>query len=256
MPLRRWIILQVATVLLFGPWIRKAMDVASAGQPWMPMPHIAEAMRQYVNPWPALAAMLLLALIGLVIGLRRREIAGPFGVLILAACVVTPIVLSTARHSLFTPRYGIAGLIGLYLAAAAGAAALGPRWGSLALVLACLPTLSGLASDARLGLNAQLKPDFRGAAQLIERHANADDVIWCPDSFVVRPLRHYLTRSDLKLDEHSTLPADEGHVVWLVRSGPLEGSPYDVLGHWSFRLGLEVYELRPARDGNPATSRP
>jgi hypothetical protein len=107
-----------------------------------------------------------------------------------------------------------------------------------------------------LGLNAQLKPDFRGAAQLIESHANAGDVIWCPDSFVIRPLRHYLTRSDLKLDKQSTLPADAGHHVWLVRSGPLEGSSYNVLGHWPFRLGLEVYELRPARDGNPATSRP
>lgn len=256
LPLRRWVVLQAAAVLLFGPWIPKAMNVASAGQPWMPMPHVAEAMLQYVSPWPALVALLLLAVVGLVVGMRRREIAGPFGVLLLAACVVTPIVLSAGRHSLFTPRYGIAGLIGLYLAAAAGAAALGPRWGSLAIVVACLPTLPGLAYDVRFGLNMQVKPDFRGAAQAIESRANAGDIVWCPDYTLVRPLRHYLSRGDLTVVDQPTLPNDGGPLVWLVRSGPMQGSDHEVLGHWPFRGDIEVYELRSAANGNPAASRP
>lgn len=255
-PLRRWLILQAAAVLLFAPWIPKAMSVASAGQPWMPMPHVAEAMREYVTPWPALVTLLLLAAVGVVIGVRRREMGGPLGILLLAACVVTPIVLSVGRHSLFTPRYGIAGLIGLYLAAAAGAAALGPKWGSLAIVLACLPTMPGLAHDARFGLNAQVKPDFRGAAQWIESHANAGNVVWCPDYTLVRPLRHYLSRGDLRVVDQPTVSTDGGQLVWLVRPGPLDRSSGDVLGHWQFRAGVEVYELRPRRDGNPATSRP
>lgn len=245
---RRWIVLQLAILLLFGPWLPATIEVARMGLPWMLKPTpLVEAMQGCAGS--AIGAIVLGALIALACyrGLRERDHRIALLLLLTTIPVVAPIVYGT-----FTTRYGLPALIGLTLLSAYGAAALG-RWACIALVLlAC----GGWLATSTLG-HARYpgythKIDVRPAAEYVLSHARQGDAA---DVQISRPIYHaflhYTRNRPFPLVEN--LETTQQDRIWLAvpTRNAAAASPgfkrYEVLSEHAWD-GVVLFELRRKPD--------
>jgi mannosyltransferase len=267
--LRRWITLQAAAVLLFGPWLPFMLQVASAGHAWMSKhPPVAEAILAYTDGIPTLIVFTVLALFATYHAARQRDSTLSLALLLAIIPVAIPATISLLlQHPIFTPRYGIASLIGLALLAGYGAVSISlclSRSKTTLAAIVCLlvlPTLPNLATDFRQGTNAQFKPDNRAAAALIEDSAFPGDGVWSPDMHIVRPFQYYLHRTDLRLlNSLSSSDAPLPTRLWLIRLQPprssdsseatllhpfIQKTPYRLISQHALP-GVLVYEVTSA----------
>jgi mannosyltransferase len=175
------------------------------------------------------------------------------GVRVIAVCwVLVPLALLLAAElvrPVYLPRYLLAGLLGLGVLAAAGAAALPRRWavsaGALLLacsLLACLPVL-------------ERGPRERGddvVARLAEVHRAGEPVV-AADQRSALALDHYVRLLEPGLRPDVVLPPDDAPPgagrVWLVRR-LIDGAPEPTDDDGLLRQA----GLRPARQYDfPAT---
>jgi hypothetical protein len=261
-PLRRWLTLMGAIVITMGPWINMADYLAHGGQAWMPKPHWHEIAESYLGSAIPCILFAVLAVGSLKYAWKRKD-AAPILVWLLAVLpIAIPVLMSRGRVSYFVPRYGMVAIIGLYLIAAFGAALLGRALGSLVVLATCFALAPPLIADFQSGLNSQVKPDLRGAAEQIERMATPGDAVCCPFDLLNYPLTDYLSNSDLKvlfaLPQQSSSAVNRPHRVWLVLERTSDSqpkteavavhligtAPYRIKAMW-LRQGIALAELGP-----------
>jgi hypothetical protein len=268
-PLRRWLTLMGAIVITLAPWIDMAGYLAHGGQAWMPKPRWHEIAESYLGDTTACILFAILAIGSLIYAWKGKDAGPMLGWLLALLPVAVPVLMSRGRISYFVPRYGMVAIIGCYLLAGFGAALLGRILGSVTVLVLCVALSPPLIADFRAGINSQVKPDVRGAAEQIEKMAEPDDAVWCPFDLLNYPLTDYLSNSNLKI--WSTLPpqglAEAGHVhrIWLVlertsdskpqaRAAAIQvigTAPFEVKTMW-FHQGIMLGELRPKNP--PATA--
>jgi 4-amino-4-deoxy-L-arabinose transferase-like glycosyltransferase len=202
--LRRWLILQAAVLVLFGPWIPATREVMQMGLPWMRHPtSVLQTLLTFSGGTSGLILILLL--------LASAACRWNRWCWLLLGLIVLPIVAPIA-YGIFVPRYGIAALVGFALLGGYGAA----RGGAVTCI-ACVIGLAMLASPP------PPKPDLRAVAAELTR-AGADAVyLNRSEGFSNRVLDYYLAgRGPRRVDEPPPLPLPR---LWLVTSDlkPLPG---------------------------------
>jgi hypothetical protein len=211
------------------------------------------------SPEAARAASLLytaLALAGclvLVAAWRRRGSPGALRALLMIAVAALAMALLVLRTQDFHPRYYFAALPALYLAVAAGIAALPRPAGVLAtalVVLAALPPLWNLHSDPRYQ-----KQDYRAFIRPVEIAAGREDTVLFLDGPSLGLAKRYrLPKSPVKIvdvrDEKGEVTADEVAAnavelsdsfphLWLADNGAADGHIRAWLDAHAFPVGEE-----------------
>jgi hypothetical protein len=242
-PWRRWIMLQIASVALFSPWLPVAvrwMRSVNAGfwVPPMTLDAVPEAFWFYCG---SDAAVLLLAAIAVLAfyGARKPEehvrVGLTLSVSLMLLPVVIPVIVSMFSTPSFTYRYGIIAPAALYLLAACGIAAL--RFRALQVVMTiALATLlwRGDAADWR-------KPDWRGAANFLETNMRPGDIAAVNNRRARYLYDYYVHRRDIRrmaFDGDAVpldLPRPQGQHVWLVLHDP-SVPPRDILARGGWRV--------------------
>ena len=255
-PPRRWILLQAAILLLFGPWIGATIEVARMGLPWlMHSTPFHQAMMSYAGGVIPALVMAGLSAVAAVIAWRRRDDR----ILLLALLVLLPVIGPLARN-LFVPRYGIAAMIALPLLVAYAASAIG-RWACVMVVMLAALTwaLTSSPGHARYP-HYQQKPDVRSAARYVIAHAQEPAAVVAGTRPFWNVLEHYTLGTSVRvygyfsaLEESEAKAAD----VWLAAATDAEagaavaGRPYDVIARTEFE---GVVLLRLSRRAEPATN--
>ena len=245
---RRWLTLNAAVIVLFGPWVPATIEVAQMGLPWLTT---STTFLDGIVGYAGIAAILFVAFSALAIiwAIRGRDDR----VLLLVLLALVPI-LGPIAYGPFTTRYGIASLIGLTTLAAFGASRIG-RWACVMLVVFAA---AGWAMTSTLGhpryLNHTPKADVRGAVAHVRAHAAEGDVIVAGTRGIWHVAEHYVKGTELPLiKELDTIDRQRPQRVWLVAEAgselPLNG--YQVKSRRA--LGrVEVLELQ--RSIEPATT--
>lgn len=264
--LARALLAQTAASLIYAPYIQESINVAQAGQAWMPRPTLPDTLLAYVGqPW-LLGAFLALAVYATVQLWRRRQIgAATLWALVATLPVALPLALSQGKHVIFTPRYGIAGLIGLYALVGCGLIALPRAAGVIASFVLAALMLPPVAGDFARGVNAQLKPDTRSAADEISRRARPGDRLLCADYFRAAAMDVYLPASRMPRLADAPPPdaaaaADLPPRIWLLVHPdfvpPGGGVPgYRVASTRTYQL-VSLIELTRAAATQPAGAPP
>jgi uncharacterized membrane protein len=216
--LRRWLMLQAAVAVLFGPWLRHTLSLAATGLPWMyePTPpiHALQALAGSKALLALLAGLWLLAVIRAAI---RREPIALLSALLLACPILIPYLMSTPRNAMFVTRYGIVALAGMYLLAAQGAAMM-PRWAASAATAGVVAlSMAGFVPGVPNYPWAYWKPDIRSAAAFVGQHAERGATLLLPDGhgseFV---FRYYCDRQDLRFQRRLRPQEPELAAYWMM----------------------------------------
>ena len=248
---RRWILLQLAIILLFGPWIAPTLEVARMGLPWLvKSTPFHDAMMSYAGGRIAATVMGIFCALALYRGWRRRDDR----VLLLLLLAIVP-VLGPIIYGVFTSRYGIAALIGLTFLTAYGAASLG-RWACVIVIV--LATLNWFATST-LGHarypNYTHKSDVRSAAAYVLDHAHPGDAV---NIAISRPIWHvfdHYTRGHPF--PHVEEPAWDTPRIWLLApdattaNAAAERSHHSIASRHSYD-GVELLELQAEPHNPPA----
>jgi mannosyltransferase len=221
---RTWLIMQGAILCLFGPWVPRLIELHGAGQPWMTYVPLDETLRTHARSIAILFWWLALAGLAIWKGFREGKTEPVVLALLLWLIpIVLPTLLSTQSRPIFTPRYGIAGLIGVTVLAGYAIAALRPVLRSIltaSLVINSMITLRDPFHPAP----AEPKPHLREAARDVATLAADGDAVlftWSHDS---RPFGHYYRGPSLQRVE--TL---SGNRLWLIARPGTE--PADMPGY-------------------------
>lgn len=250
---RRALTLTGAVVALYTPFLAQTRVMASTGLAWADKPMLGRVLVEYADTGAVLGVLGVLAAAGVYRGWRKGEAGVGLALLLATLPVIIPVALSQGRFPVFTPRYGIAMLAGLYALAGYGVVAIG-RWAGTASVVGLAAFVSpALVRDFRDASNLLEKPAHREAVALIESHATAGDAIYGSHFLTPTPVQHYLRRGDLTVLRH--LPTNgEGQRpqrVWHLVAGEARqrtdetASGYQVERTWDVQ-GLQVRELRAA----------
>ena len=241
---RNWIAAQGAIACMFGPWMPRFLDVGRAGQPWMTYVPLHESLLTHARSVAILALWLALAGVAIWKARRERNLASVVLALLLWLIpILLPTLLSTARKPIFTPRYGIAGLIGVTALAGYAATSLGRVGGSMA--AGGLVVLSVLALGnplAPVSLNPH--PQLHQAARDVAGRAVAGDGLFCTSPDPVRAFTHYYNGPPL--ERIHTLPGERppGRVWVIAQPGaePAPGGTLKLTHRWSYG-GIDVLQL-------------
>jgi hypothetical protein len=210
---RRWLTLNAAVIVLFGPWVPATLEVARMGLPWLTRSTpFHQAMIGYaggVVPAIALAGLCLLAVVR---AWRKRDDR----VVLLLLLALIP-VLGPIAYGTFTTRYGIAAMIALPLLAAYGVAGIG-RWACVVVVVLAVVAWAGTST---LGhpryLNYTPKPDIRAATKHALMRPEGGRNIIATSRGITHVLEHYTRGTPLKLlGDIESLQHERPTRLWLV----------------------------------------
>jgi mannosyltransferase len=251
--LPRWLILQLAIVALFAPWIPIAIRWThtlpiSAFPPPANLDDIAASYRLYCG-----STAMVLVLVALAVfswhGFSTRAKQNPrvknsCHAILAISLMLVPVVLPIVIFHRFTDRYAIVAPAGLYLAAACGIARI--RWRTIQ----CLLVISLAAMSYRDGANDWRKPDWRGAGEYLNRCMRPTDVAAVNRRLSRYLYDYYVHRPDVPRKAFDgdaiqlglPLPADQH--VWLVLANETN-PPRDILarGNWHVISQRKFYEV-------------
>lgn len=265
-----WLIAGGTAALLFAPWLPHALAVLGF-QGWRSDLRLADAPGAnalawsggVTSPWDVgvwiLGLYVLLAVIGTVHLLRRWRSAGAaralaaLGIPLVAYVLVILRTVDAGGTADYDPRYYFAALPGLYLAVAAGVAAL-PRFargiGVALLCLAAAVPLFYLHADPSFQ-----KQDYRGFLHAVESAAGHEDTVLFLDGPSLGLAQRYeiadspvkivdlrssgnRQRSDADLEARIAELADEYPHLWLAEDGVARG----LAQRWLDQHGYPVTE--------------
>jgi mannosyltransferase len=255
---KRWLLAQVALLLLFLPWLTVLVQQVSRVQkgfwiPRLPPRSLLDTLVSYAGS--GALAWILFPMVALAIflgwkGLTEEDAAAdapaakPQEVLLesrlktyllllwLVCPIILPFILSQFSTPIFLPKYTIPASLAFIILAARGL--LSVRFHQLRMLLVLLIACFTLI-DLRNYYSAVKKDVWRDAVANVERLAQADDVVLFSEPPGQRPFDYYSKRTDLikkpfpdysselRADNISELlkPEVEGHDrVWLVLSHP------------------------------------
>jgi hypothetical protein len=250
---RRWILLNAAVIVLFGPWVPATLEVARMGLPWLSKSTtFRDAMVGYAGGVVPAIALAGLAGIAIVRAWRWRDDR----VMLLALLALVPLIGPIA-YGTFTTRYGIAALIGLTMLVACGAAEMG-RWACVTVVLLAAVTwgMTSTLGHARF-LNFTPKADVRGAMALVKQRASERDVVVAGTRGIWHVMERYAPGSGVRIFmDANAFAGERAERVWVIAPNGITGpdlpmTGYEVKGRTALE-GVDVLELR--RDAEPATT--
>jgi 4-amino-4-deoxy-L-arabinose transferase-like glycosyltransferase len=225
----RWVILQLAVIILFLPWLPSLLDRSKAiqGNFWIPIPTL-DTLKSYLFVFAGssrvlYAGLAVIAVAVLALSARRwrtdAELSvAPDGIdlsyferlLLPALWLLVPMALGYALSHVLQPflmvRYVIAASLGLYLLMAAGVAALSRGRTAIAAALSVgvvalnLQALGAFYSEPR-------KHDWRGATALVLADLKPGDVVLPNPYYEDVPIRLYARGTPLTIVAY---PGDAG----------------------------------------------
>jgi mannosyltransferase len=251
---RRWLTLNGAVVVLFGPWAPATIEVARIGLPWLvKSTTVCDAMVGYAGSVVPAIAMAALSAAAVVRAWRRQD--DRIGLLVLLGVVP---VIGPIAYGAFTTRYGIAALIGLTMLVACGAAGIG-RWACIAVVVLAAVTwgMTSTPGHARYR-NYTPKVDVRGAMVLVRGWASDADVVVAGTRGIWHVMERYQPGTGLRIFmDVDAVAKERAERVWMIAPSGPSGADLAVTGYEGSRKssldGVDVWELRRVRE--PATTR-
>lgn len=253
----RWLVLQAAVVVLFGPWIGPTRTVATMGLPWLHRSAgFVAAMTCYAGSVTGLALVACLCLIAVSFGWHQRDDR----ILLLLLLAILP-VLGPIAYGIFTPRYGIGALIGLVLLCAYAAARLGRATSVGLVVLASIGWwTSSTFGHARYPGYTE-KPNVRSAAEYLRYHVKPGDVLINGPSGLMWPaVARYARFPNLTLVENQMeLDGSTPSRVWMIArdrataDAAVDGKGYAARSRHAFD-GLVLLELQRIATTEPVPS--
>jgi uncharacterized membrane protein len=253
---RRWLLLNVAVLALFGPWIPTTITwtrfvSTSFWAPPMTPAQIGRTYQLYAGSWAVLALLVLLAIVGIVRKWDRRANALLLGLTLLP--VFIPAIIGALTKPNFTDRYAIFAPAGLYALAAVGIASL--RWKALRIAYVAALCVLSMASVKHVFE----KQDWRSAGQYLTTSMRPTDVVAINRKNNRFLYDYYVRRPDVRLVGFDgpalpfTLPLPRDRHVWFIASNSaftssemLARAPWRVLSHRKFDDHLEIFELTDA----------
>lgn len=243
----RWLLLQCAAAVLFGPWVAQTLQVASTGEPWIQRMSLATALRVLIGPPAVSVPTLLLCAAGIGWAWRRRELRVLLVLLLALVPAALPLALSSIKP-VFVPRYAIPSLIGFYALSALGVMIL-PRIGAVVLpgILSVVMIVS-LPRDFWRDGGAYRKADVRGAVADVRKAAADGETLYCINAADRLVAQYYLERTGIRVVPGSPMPQAvpaEGRVWLLAESDapPASAPGFNILSRRPFE-GLQLVELR------------
>jgi hypothetical protein len=263
LPLRRWLVTQLAIAALFLPWVpitlRWARSVGSGF--WLPPATARDLWTPYLayvgGSMPLLIVVMLFAIVGVIV--NRRNVRGLALLLALATLpVLVPVIVSILTKPTFTPRYGIVAPAALFALTGCGVIALRHHAAQIgtAIVLA--------ASSLYAIRDIPRKPDWRSAVAHVESVARPKDYMAMTPRRSTYIYDYYAKRSadvTRKGFDSGAIPLSvpldpPGTRVWFIYEPSYD--PKDVLDRGGWRVlkthpfdGLTILELD---DGSDATT--
>jgi hypothetical protein len=244
-PLRRWVTLNAAVVVLFGPWIPATREVAQMGLPWIirpPAPH--EAIAGYAGGVVAAVVAGFLCAIALWRGWREKDDRAG----LLALLIIVPVV-GPWLYGPFSIRYGIVALLGLAILCAYVAAWMGRiACGALVILAAANWMISSDLGHPRYP-GFTYKRDVRSAAASVRERAGPSDGLNAASSPYLRhSLEYYLRDVPLKWTDDLASPAAPPRVFLTApdsaaAQAAVAGSGYAIAFEQAFE-GIVLLELR------------
>jgi uncharacterized membrane protein len=248
----RWLLLNIAVIALFSPWLPTAITwtryiSSSFWTPPMTPMQIARTYELYAGSWIALALLLLLSAVGVARRWDRRAMPLLLGLLLLP--VLIPSIVGALSRPSFTDRYAIFAAAGLCALAAAGIEALRWTWLRIAYIAAvCILAFAGRAHVFE-------KPDWRRAGEYLTASMRPTDAAVINRKNHRYLYEYYVRRPDVRLTGFDgpalplTLPLPARKHIWLIASDSgfppsqmLARAPWNVLSRRSFGP-IEIFEL-------------
>jgi hypothetical protein len=250
---RRWLLLTVAVLALFSPWIPTTITwtrlvSSSFWTPPLTPAQIGRTYQLYAGSWAVLALLVLLAIVGIARKWDRRAMVFLFGLMLFP--VFIPAIIGVLTRPTFTDRYAIFAPVGLYALAAVGIASL--RWKSLRIAYVAALCVLSMANVNQVFE----KQDWRRAGQYLTTAMRPTDVAVINRKNNRFLYDYYVRRPDVRLVGFDgpalpfTLPLPPGRHVWFIASNSaftpsemLARAPWQVLSHRKFDDHLEIFEL-------------
>jgi hypothetical protein len=252
--LTRWILLNVAVLALFSPWIGTAIAwtrSVNAGfwiAPMTPL-EIGSAFHLYTGSWWSLGVLIASSIIGIILMPHRKRL-----ILLIALAtvpVVIPVIVSWLTHPSFTERYAIIAPAALEALAGIGIAAIGLAFVQVLFIIAFVALAFALPA------HMPPKPQWRQAGRYLDSHMRAGDLAVVTRKNATYLYDYYVHRADVRRlgFDGTALPLSlpiepSSRHIWLVVHSDLL-TPAQILDRatWAridsrrhFR-GVDVFEL-------------
>jgi 4-amino-4-deoxy-L-arabinose transferase-like glycosyltransferase len=253
LPLKGWILQNVAVALLFAPWVPNVLlwTRMVAKNFWVKTVTIHDITRSYwmfSGSTGVFCVMVALVVIGIWKFRRRR------GLVMLLALMLTPVVvpcvISVLTRPSYAPRYGIVAVVGWCAVAGAGLAAIRPM-ALRVLALLAVAFVSPLGDAAVIP-----RAPWRDVAMFLQKNMRSGDLAVVHLRAGSRLYNYYVDRPDVAkqfVDTASlpvSLPLENGRHIWLVIYDPwfpanafLQRAPSLRIGRRMFTWGVLALEL-------------
>jgi uncharacterized membrane protein len=242
MPLRRWIVLQGAVLVLLAPWVHASMDVYRIGAPWIPHTSLLRILEADSGSTSLLMLWIALALFATIFGNRQDRFAILLALCVFIVPIVIPLAISALDRPMFVPRYSIAALIGVHLLCGYAAARIGAWRTWLGAATGGAVVLAGLCTSVPLFLSGTTllhHDDVRSAAAKIDELARPGDAVYCSTVHYWPAFDRYCRSQDLQrireLPQLDDLPREPG-TVWLIledKASDIAVNGYSAVSRWT-----------------------
>jgi mannosyltransferase len=207
--LKQWVVMQLACLVLFLPWVQVLLGQVTRVQKgfWIGVPDLStllETGAAYAGPLLVFLISVPLLAIALIIGKRQDaefEVKSTivssryFLLLWLLVPVLLPFVISLLSQPIYHYRYTIVASPAWYILVALGLSSIPLRW----LRLSVLLLLVGLLVYRVPGYyQSKRKPNWRDIVAHVEQAAEVDDLVLFNQSNLIQPFSYYSSRNDIK----------------------------------------------------------
>lgn len=211
--IRRWILTQIAILILFLPWINMLLTrtMNPQGLACIKMPtltSLAQTFLSYSGSKALLVIFTLFSIFAVAYGFVKKDNHHDISqkncfsdrrnsyllLLWIASSVLVPFIISLSYTPVYTSKYAIAASAAFYLLAAKGLSEL--RSKIITIIFSAIIIISSLSSLIDYYQTVQ-KEQWREAAHLIDQAAGPDDLLIFYEGYCQIPFDYYSARKDL-----------------------------------------------------------